>query len=153
MNLTPGRYNRRKGSSHIAHDNMLGACLMMQRFEDDMEHHLNDQMNNISTCTEVERMQRKERQGLIWLSDHTMSIELHKTSNGHHHLNPCIFLPQNHMASFEFTKHSCKYKGVQGTECKIAPLAFWKKLKWQKKYHHTDPWRILPQSHIWYCHI
>ena len=46
-------------SSHIAYDNMLVAGMRLQRVEDDMEQHLNDQMNKISTCTEVERMQRK----------------------------------------------------------------------------------------------
>ena len=74
MNLTPGRYNRRKEPSHIVYDNMLGAGLMMQRIEDDMEQHLHDQMNKIPTCPEVERKQRKRRQGLKWLSDCTMSI-------------------------------------------------------------------------------
>ena len=74
MNLTPGRYNRRKEPSKIAYDNMLGAGLMMQRVEDDMGQHLHDQMNKIPTCTEVERKQRKRRQGLKWLGGHTMYI-------------------------------------------------------------------------------
>ena len=55
------------------------------------------------------------------------------------------------MASFEFAQHSCKCKGIQGYECKSAPLAFWKKLKWKNTYHHADPWKKLPQNHIWYA--
>ena len=37
MNLTPGRCNKGWKPSHIAYDNMLGASLMLQRFEDDMK--------------------------------------------------------------------------------------------------------------------
>ena len=59
MILTPGRYNRRKGSSHIAYDNMLGASLRMQRFEDDMEQNLNDQMNKIQHALKLEGMQER----------------------------------------------------------------------------------------------
>src|ERR1041385_3163028 len=93
---------------------MLGADLRLQRVEDDTEQSLNDHMNKISTCTEVERKQGQERQGLIWLSDHTMSIELHKTSDGHHHLNPCIFYPKTiyGMSHFEFAKHFANTKEV-----------------------------------------
>ena len=60
MNLTPGRYNRRKGSSHISYDNMLGAGLRLQGIEDDMEQNLNDQMNKIQQAQKLKRMQRKE---------------------------------------------------------------------------------------------
>ena len=63
VNLTPGRYNRRKGPSHIAYDNMLGVDLRLQRVEDDMEPSLNDQMKKISTCTEVGRS--KEKKGKV----------------------------------------------------------------------------------------
>ena len=45
MNLTPGRYNRRKEPSHIAYDNMLGDGLRMQRIKDDMGQNLDEQMN------------------------------------------------------------------------------------------------------------
>ena len=55
------------------------------------------------------------------------------------------------MASFEFAKHSCKYKGVQGSECQSAPLAFWKNLKRKNTYNHGYPWEKLPQNHIWYA--
>ena len=60
MNLTPGRYNRRKEPSHIAYDNMLGAGLRMQRIEDDMEQNLNDQMNKIQHALRLNRKQEKE---------------------------------------------------------------------------------------------
>ena len=49
------------------------------------------------------------------------------------------------MAPFEFAKLGCKYKGVQGAECRRAPLAFWKSLKWKNKHHHTDPWENYPK--------
>ena len=49
MNVTLQRDNKRKEPSHIAYDNMLGAGLVMQRFEDDTEQHFHDQMNKIST--------------------------------------------------------------------------------------------------------
>ena len=35
-----GKMQQRMGSSHIAYDNMIGAGLMMQRFEDDMKRNL-----------------------------------------------------------------------------------------------------------------
>ena len=98
VNSTPRRYNRRKGSSHIAYDNMLGSDLRLQSVEDDMEQSLNDQMKKIQHALKLKGMQRKEGKLLKWLSDHTMSIKLHETSDGHHHINPCIFLPQNHIS-------------------------------------------------------
>ena len=60
MNLTPGRYNRRKGSSHIAYDNMLGFGLRLQRIEDDMEQNLIDQMNKIQHALKLNRMQEQK---------------------------------------------------------------------------------------------
>ena len=62
MNLTSERCNKRKEPSHIAYDNILGAGLMMQIFEDDMKRTWNEQKIKVSTCTEVGMMQRRTRQ-------------------------------------------------------------------------------------------
>ena len=59
MNLTPGRYKRRKEPSHIAYYNMLGAGLMMQKLEDDMEQHLHDQMIRIQHALKLKEKQEK----------------------------------------------------------------------------------------------
>ena len=47
LNLTSERGNKRKEPSHIAYDNMLGAGLTMQRFEDDMKETWNENMIKI----------------------------------------------------------------------------------------------------------
>ena len=82
-NLTPGRYNKIKGSSHIAYDNMLGAGLMMQRFEDDMNRTWNEQMIKIQHALKLKEC-KEGRAGLIWLggSHHVhLSCTKHQMDN------------------------------------------------------------------------
>ena len=63
VSLKPRRYNRRKGSSHIAYDNMLGASLRMQRIEDDVKRTWNEQMIKIQHALKLKELQEKEKQG------------------------------------------------------------------------------------------
>ena len=60
MNLTPGRYKRRKGPNHIAYENMLGDGLIMQIFEDDMKRTWNEQMIKIQHALKLKELQEKE---------------------------------------------------------------------------------------------
>ena len=92
-----GKIQQKKGTQPHCIWQYARGWLMMQRIEDDMEQHLHYQMSKNSTCTEVERKQRKEGQGLKCYVVTLCPFELHKTPNGHHHLNPWIFLPQNHI--------------------------------------------------------
>ena len=92
-----GKMQQRLEPSLIAHENMLGAGLMMQRFEDDMKRTWNEQMNKIQHALKLKEG-KTEKTGLIWLGGFTpCPLELHNTSHKHHHWNPCMILPQNHI--------------------------------------------------------
>ena len=62
VNLTQGKVKQKMESSHIAYENMLGAELMMEKKWRWHETKLEDQMNNISKYTEVEMVQKGNRQ-------------------------------------------------------------------------------------------
>src|ERR1043165_8795564 len=96
-NLTSGRYNRRKKPSHIAYDNMLGAGLMMQRSEDDMKRTWKEQMIKIQHAQKLKESKDKKGRFDMARCFTPCPLELHKTPLRHHHWNPCIFLPQNHI--------------------------------------------------------
>ena len=66
MNLTSERCNKRKEPSHIAYDNILGAGLMMQIFEDDMKRTWNEQMIKIQHALKLKECKEKKNR-LIWL--------------------------------------------------------------------------------------
>jgi len=57
------------------------------------------------------------------------------------------------MVPLEFANTVANSTEVQGAECKFAPQAFLKRLKWLNHYHHATPWEKLPQRHIWHGHF
>src|SRR3954468_13649236 len=54
------------------------------------------------------------------------------------------------MVAFEFANTVANSTEVQGAECKIAPHASWKRVKWLNHYHHATPGEKLPKFHIWH---
>ena len=84
-------------SNHIAYENMLGVGLMMQIFEDDMKRTWNEQMDKIQHAQKLKGKQKKKGKVGNGQVITLCPFESHKTPNGHHHLNPCIFIPQNHI--------------------------------------------------------
>ena len=68
---------------------MLGADLRWQRFEDNMEQNLTDEMNKIQHALKLKEMQRKgARKNWKGQVITPCPFELYKTPNGHHHSIP-----------------------------------------------------------------
>ena len=85
MNLTPGRYKRRKGPNHIAYENMLGDGLIMQIFEDDMKRTWNEQMNKIHHALKLKEGKDMKSKFYMARCLTPCPLELHNTSHEHHH--------------------------------------------------------------------
>ena len=84
-------------TSHIAYDNMLGDDFEERWLKRTWNKTWKEQMINISKCTEDE-MRQAGKDRLILVEVVTpCPHELHKTSWGHHHCNPCRKIPQNHI--------------------------------------------------------
>ena len=115
-----GKMQQGMEPSHIAYDNMLGAGLMMQKFEDDMKRNLKDQMNKAQHALSLK--ESKGRKGRVWygLVIHTMSILFtkHKVDTTFGFLGPCCTKFIYGKTNLNYQNTVCKTVGL-GPLCKI----------------------------------
>ena len=81
--------------------------------------------------------------------------ELHKTSHGHHHCNPCNFLPQNHIGhgTIWICKTQLQIQMNSGAWVQSCTNCILKKAQLAKPISPCKTLGKLPQSHIWHGHI
>ena len=87
------KVQQRWNPSHIAYDNMLGAGLMMTRFEDDMQEHWNHQMIRNQHAQELTKDKTGKQVDMARCFP-PYPNELHKTSHGYHHCKAANFYPK-----------------------------------------------------------
>src|SRR4051812_36069575 len=112
-------------------------------------------MNNIFKCTKVENVVAK-RTDCFWIR---CSHLVHMSCTKLHGDITIAILAENYpktiynMVAFEFANTVTNSTEVQGVECKIAPHASWKRVKWLNHYHHATPCEKLPKFHIWHGQV